>query len=198
MSQAKPDGVTPSQTVGPYFAYGLTPGGKYEWNDAFTNNLVTPDASGERVRVEGTVFDGDGVPIVDCMLEIWQADAHGKYSHPDDTQDRPPTPGFKGFGRVATDESGVFRFTTVKPGSVAGPHGVAQAPHLLVAVFMRGLLIHLLTRLYFPDEPANAADPVLKLVPAERRATLIATKVNDGLEWNVILQGQGETAFFDY
>jgi protocatechuate 3,4-dioxygenase, alpha subunit len=182
--------ATASQTVGPYFRIGL--------EHFYVNDIAPSAAAKDKIAIHGRVIDGDGKPVNDAVLEIWQADAHGKYSHPDDTQDRPPTPGFKGFGRVATDGNGVYGFTTVKPGSVAGPHGVAQAPHLLVAIFMRGLLIHLLTRIYFPDDPANAADPVLKLVPAERRATLIAAKVNDGLEWNVILQGQGETVFFDY
>ncbi|MEO8164876.1 MAG: protocatechuate 3,4-dioxygenase subunit alpha, partial [Betaproteobacteria bacterium] len=124
--------------------------------------------------------------------------AQGKYAHPDDAQEKALTPGFRGFGRVPTDEHGAFRFTTIKPGSVPGPHGLPQAPHLAVAVFMRGLLIHLVTRLYFPGEAENADDPILKLVPAERRQTLIATKSGDGLEWNVILQGKHETVFFDY
>lgn len=182
--------ATASQTVGPYFRIGL--------EHLYVADIAPSAAAGEKIAIHGHVVDGDGKPVNDAVLEIWQADAHGKYSHPDDVQDKPPTPGFKGFGRVATDDNGVFRFKTIKPGCVAGPGGVPQAPHLLVAVFMRGLLKHLLTRIYFPDDPANAADPVLKLVPAERRPTLVASKVNDRLEWNVILQGQGETVFFDY
>ena len=139
MPQAKPDGVTPSQTVGPYFAYGLTPGGKYDWNDAFTNNLVTADTSGERIRVEGTVFDGDGVPIVDCMLEIWQADAQGRFSDPQDKRALPNS-SFKGFGRVGTDAKGGYAFDTIKPGQVADPDGKPQAPHIVLAVFALSLI----------------------------------------------------------
>jgi protocatechuate 3,4-dioxygenase alpha subunit len=182
--------ATASQTVGPFYRIGL--------EHLYVADLAPSAAAGDKLAIHGRVVDGDGKPVNDAILEIWQADAHGKYAHPDDTQDKPLTPGFKGFGRVPTDENGVFRFTTVKPGSVAGPRGMPQAPHLLVAVFMRGLLIHLVTRIYFPEDIANATDPVLNLVPAERRSTLIATKSNDGLEWNVNLQGQGETVFFDY
>jgi protocatechuate 3,4-dioxygenase, alpha subunit len=182
--------ATASQTVGPYFRIGL--------EHLYVADIAPSAAAGDKIAIRGRVVDGDGNPVNDAILEIWQADAHGKYAHPDDAQSKPPTPGFKGFGRVPTDDNGVFRFTTIKPGCAEGPGGMPQAPHLLVAVFMRGLLKHLLTRIYFPDDPVNAADPVLKLVPTERRPTLVATKVNDGLEWNVILQGQGETVFFDY
>ena len=115
MQQAKPDGITPSQTVGPYFAYGLTPNGKYDWNDAFTNNLVTPDTSGERIRIEGQVFDGDGAVVPDCMLEIWQADAQGRFSDPQDKRALPNS-SFKGFGRIGTDANGGYAFDTIKPG----------------------------------------------------------------------------------
>lgn len=182
--------ATASQTVGPFFRIGLEP--------LYIGDLAPSAATGDKLAIRGRVVDGDGKPVNDAVLEIWQADAHGKYTHPDDTQDKPSTPGFKGFGRVASDENGAFRFSTVKPGGVPGPRGMPQAPHLLVAVFMRGLLIHLLTRVYFPDEPDNATDPVLNLVPAQRRSTLIASKSNDGLEWNVVLQGDKETVFFDY
>ncbi len=182
--------ATASQTVGPYFRIGLEHG--------YVADIAPSAAAGDKFAIQGRVIDGDGKPVNDAILEIWQANAHGKYAHPDDVHNKPLTPGFQGFGRVPTDENGVFRFTTVKPGSVAGPHGMPQAPHLLVAIFMRGLLIHLLTRTYFPDDAANADDPVLKLIPAQRRATLIATKSGAGLEWNVILQGDNETVFFDY
>jgi len=182
--------ATASQTVGPFFRIGM--------EHLYVSDLAPSAALDRKIAVHGRVVDGDGKPVNDAILEIWQADAHGKYSHPDDTQDKPSTPGFQGFGRMPTDENGVFRFTTIKPGCVAGPRGEVQAPHLLVAVFMRGLLIHLLTRVYFPDDPANAADLVLNLVPVERRPTLIAKKSSDGLEWNVILQGEGETVFFSY
>lgn len=181
---------TPSQTVGPYLHIGLT------WLNK--DNLAGPEVSGERVTVEGRVLDGDGKPINDAMIEIWQANSHGKYAHPDDPQDRPIEPGFNGFGRIPTDEDGRFRFTTIKPGRVPGPKGEVQAPHLAVSVFARGVIKRLATRMYFPDDPANANDPVLKLVPAERRATLIAGKGREGaLEWNVRIQGGEETVFFD-
>ena len=175
MQQAKPDGITPSQTVGPYFAYGLTPNGKYDWNDAFSNNLVTPDTSGERIRIEGQVFDGDGAVVPDCMLEIWQADAQGRFSDPQDKRALPNS-SFKGFGRVGTDAKGGYAFDTIKPGTVPDPDGKPQAPHIVLAIYARGMLLHIYSRIYFDGEAANAADPVLALVPADRRATLIATR----------------------
>jgi protocatechuate 3,4-dioxygenase alpha subunit len=180
-----------NQTVGPYLHIGLT------W-------LVTPSIAGhgvkgERVTIHGRLLDGNGRGVNDGMVEIWQANAHGKYAHPDDHQKKPLQRGFRGFGRVPTDARGAFRFTTIKPGRVPGPGGRLQAPHLVVSVFMRGLLKHLATRIYFPDEPSNAADPVLKLVPAARRPTLIPRQRSRGvLEWNIVLQGKGETVFFDY
>lgn len=193
-------GITPSQTVGPYFAYGLTPTGKYDWKDTFTNNLVTPDASGERIRLEGRVFDGDGQPIVDSMLEIWQADAQGRYASPADKR-APANASFKGFGRVGTDQDGRYSFETIKPGAVPGPDGAMQAPHILMAVFARGMLRQSYTRIYFADEAANAADPILALVPAERRGTLMAARsMNDGhvvYTFDIHMQGDAETVFFE-
>jgi protocatechuate 3,4-dioxygenase alpha subunit len=182
--------ATASQTVGPFFRIGL--------EHLYVADIAPAAAAGEKISIHGRVIDGDGKPVDDAILEIWQADPNGRYAHPDDVQNKPPTPGFKGFGRVPTDENGAFRFTTVKPGSVAGPRGMPQAPHLLVAVFMRGLLLHLVTRIYFPEDVANATDPVLNLVPAARRSTLIAKKIGDALEWNLILQGENETVFFEY
>ena len=180
--------ATPSQTVGPFFRIGM--------ESLYTPNLA-PKAA-DRIAISGRVFDGDGAPVNDAILEIWQANAHGKYAHPDDARALPMIAGFTGFGRVPTDAQGVFRFSTIKPGPVPGPGGVPQAPHLVVAVFMRGLLIHLLTRVYFPDDRALAADPVLALVPAERRGTLIARPGGAGeLLWDVVLQGDKETVFFD-
>ncbi len=182
---------TPSQTLGPFFSIGL--------RHLIKTDLAGANVSGVRVVIEGRVLDGDGKPVNDAALEIWQANAHGKYAHPADTQDKPLEPGFRGFGRVATDDDGRFRFSTIKPGRVPGPGGVAQAPHLAVLVGMRGLLRHLLTRVYFPDEPSTAEDPVLNLVPAERRGTLIAKHLGGNrFEWNVVLQGDDETVFFDY
>jgi protocatechuate 3,4-dioxygenase alpha subunit len=184
--------ATTSQTVGPYFTIGLTRLKK--------TDLTAPGISGERVTISGRVLDGDGFPVTDCLIEIWQANSHGKYAHPEDDQKKPLEPGFQGYGRIPTDEHGRFSFTTIKPGPVPGPNGKPQAPHIAVSVFMRGLLRRLVTRIYFPDEPANAGDVVLNLVEPERCGTLIAKKsANElgALEWNVILQGLDETVFFD-
>ncbi|MDB5840263.1 MAG: protocatechuate 3,4-dioxygenase subunit alpha [Herminiimonas sp.] len=186
---------TSSQTIGPYLHIGT------DWMN--TPNLAGEQASGERIVIEGRLFDGNANPITDGLIEIWQANAHGKYAHPEDTRDLPLETGFRGFGRVPTDAYGFFRFTTVKPGRVPGPDGKLQAPHISVAIFARGLLKQLTTRLYFPDGEGNADDPVLSMVPAERRATLVARAVaaRPGvLEWNIAIQGdaggQGETVFF--
>jgi protocatechuate 3,4-dioxygenase, alpha subunit len=191
-------GITPSQTVGPYFAIALTPG-DYDWAPTVGNNLVTPDASGERIAIEGRVLDGDAKPVDDAMVEIWQADGAGRYAHPGDARAN-PNAAFKGFGRAGTDESGRYRFDTVKPGVVPGPNG-SQAPHVLLAVFARGMLRHFFTRLYFSDEAGNDADPILRLVPPERRATLIARREDGGTHavyrFDIRLQGENETVFFD-
>lgn len=193
-------GITPSQTVGPYFAYGLTPRGKYDWKDTFGNDLVTPDATGERIRIEGQVLDGDGVPINDCMLEIWQADAQGRYASPTDPRAR-PNAAFQGFGRAPTDGNGRYAFDTVKPGPVPGLNGKMQAPHIVIAVYARGMLRQSYTRIYFADEETNVEDAILALVPAERRETLIAQKsVRDGrtvYTFDVRMQGDAETVFFE-
>lgn len=184
--------ATTSQTVGPFFSIGLTRLNR--------DHLAPPDVSGERVSIEGRVLDGDGKPVPDAILEIWQANAHGKYAHPDDQQDKLVEPEFSGFGRIPTDADGSFRFTTIKPGQVPGPQGKLQAPHLVISVFSRGLLRRLVTRIYFPGEPANADDFALGLIPPERRATLIANRVagrEGALAWNVHLQGPEETVFFD-
>lgn len=183
--------TTSSQTVGPYLHIGLA------W--LVTEDLVEPGTTGDPISIEGRVVDADGAPVDDALIEIWQANAHGRYAHPDDTRDLPLDPGFQGFGRVATDASGGFRFTTVKPGRVPEADGSLQAPHINVTIFMRGMLKQLATRIYFPDEPANAGDPVLALVPPARRGTLIAKRIGErALSWDVVLQGDGETVFFDY
>lgn len=182
--------ATTSQTVGPYLHIGLT------W--LITEDLAPEGVAGERVRISGRVLDGDGRPVNDALVEIWQANAAGRYAHPLDQQPKPLEAKFRGFGRSATDGEGRFRFRTVKPGRVPGPGGRLQAPHIAVNVFMRGLLKQLVSRIYFPGEAANAEDPVLALVPPERRHTLIARAVAAGeLEWNVVLQGEDETVFFD-
>lgn len=179
-----------SQTIGPYLRIGL------EW--MVIEDMAPQGIAGQRVRIEGKVIDGDGKPVNDAAVEVWQANSHGKYASPEDDQEKPLESGFRGYGRSLTDDSGAFRFRTIKPGRVPGPDGQLQAPHLVVTIFMRGLLKQLVTRVYFPDEPSNADDPVLKLVPPERRATLIAKKSGDALEWNVNLQGKHETVFFDF
>jgi protocatechuate 3,4-dioxygenase, alpha subunit len=183
--------ATPSQTVGPFFSIGLEP--------LKTENLAAANVSGEHITIAGRVLDGDGNPVPDAMLEIWQANARGKYAHPADTQHKAAEDTFSGYGRVPTNDSGAFRFTTVKPGAVPGPNGKMQAPHLVISVFMRGLLNRLVTRIYFPHEAANEHDSVLGLIEPARRATLIArkTKTPGVLEWNVILQDADETVFFD-
>jgi protocatechuate 3,4-dioxygenase alpha subunit len=185
--------ATASQTVGPFFHIGLEKLG--------ITDLAKSAAGKERVSIQGRVLDGEGKPVNDALIEIWQANDQGKYAHPDDPQDKALDAGFKGFGRAATGDNGEFRFVTLKPGRVPGPRGALQAPHLVVAVFMRGLLKHLVTRIYFAHDHANAEDPVLKRVPVERRHTLMAREPAGGqgaLEWNVILQGKDETVFFDY
>src|ERR1051326_3165203 len=169
-------GITPSQTVGPYFHYGLAPR-DYDFSEVFHNNLVTPDASGERIRIEGRVFDADGKGINDSMVEVWQADSAGRYAHPADRRAL-PNASFKGFGRVATDANGAYSFETIKPGAVPGPNGGAQAPHIASAVFSRGRRRHLYTRIFFPEEAKTAAARTLPRVPAAPRATLIAKRAD--------------------
>jgi len=191
-------GITPSQTVGPYFHYGLTPY-DYDFSVVFGNNLVTPDASGERIRIEGRIIDGDGQGINDSLVEIWQADSAGRYAHPADRRAL-PNASFKGFGRCDTDKDGGYSFETVKPGAVPGPNGAPQAPHIGVIVFSRGMLRHVYTRIYFSDEK-NDADPILAAVPADRRSTLIAKRADRNghavYTLDIRLQGDGETVFFD-
>jgi protocatechuate 3,4-dioxygenase, alpha subunit len=180
-----------SQTVGPYLHIGLS------WLN--TSRIARPGEKGERVAIQGRLVDGDGIGVSDGLVEIWQADAAGKYARAEDRQSKGRRKGFRGFGRIPTDDQGRFRFTTIKPGRVAGPGGKLQAPHLNVTIFMRGLLKQLSTRIYFPDDPANAQDPLLRLVPPARRPTLIARRKAKGLlEWNIVLQGRDETVFFDF
>ena len=158
-ARAKPNkGITPSQTVGPYFAYGLTSNGKYDWNDAFSNNLVTSDTSASASASRAGCSTATAQPVPDCMLEIWQADAQGRFSDPQDKRALPNS-SFKGFGRCGTDANGGYAFDTIKPGAVPDPDGKPQAPHLVLAVFARGMLLHLYTRIYFGGEAANATDP---------------------------------------
>jgi len=186
--------LTPPQTVGPFFHGGML--------HETQNVLVTPDTRGERIRIEGRVYDGDRAPVSDAVVEIWQANAAGRYRHPVDQRDVTLDPAFIGFGRAGTDAEGFFWFETVRPGTVPFVAEGDQAPHLNVSVFARGLLHHLSTRLYFRDETATAADPVLHHVPDVRRPTLIAAPaVIDGKKvyrFDIILQGDGETVFFEF
>ena len=187
--------LTSSQTVGPFFAPALLR------EDARRNVLTRPETAGERMRIEGRVLDGDGVPVPDALVEIWQANAHGRYNHPADQGPAPLDPSFFGFGRSGTAENGSYWFETVKPGPVPFDGERLQAPHICVTVFARGLLNHLVTRLYFEDEPTNAGDPVLQRVPEDRRATLVARRESGGAmvvyRFDIVLQGTGETAFFN-
>jgi protocatechuate 3,4-dioxygenase alpha subunit len=189
---------SPSQTVGPYFAQGLLRKG----DSVFTNVLVTEKTEGERIRIEGRVTDGDGQPIEDALLEIWQANSHGRYLHPLDEQDKPLDPAFMGHGRAATDTGGSYWFETIKPGAVPGPNNGRQAPHINVIVFARGMLSHAFTRIYFEDEAANQDDCVLTSIedPAHRN-TLVATREEtEGTiiyRFDIQFQGENETAFFD-
>ena len=191
-------GITPSQTVGPFFAYALTPTA-YSLTALAGADLVTPDTVGEPIVIEGRVFDGAGDPVPDCFLELWQADGAGRY--PGQHGARLNT-SFKGFGRCEVDKSGAYRFHTVKPGPVPGIDGRMQAPHINVGLFARGILRRMFTRIYFADETANDGDAILALVPADRRQTLIARR--DGTAegtpryvFDVHLQGDNETVFFE-
>jgi protocatechuate 3,4-dioxygenase, alpha subunit len=183
---------TPGQTVGPFFALGLD---RPEWSDLTRNN-----PAGERIVIEGRVLDGDGAPVPDALLELWQANAAGRYDHVADEQaDKKLDPNFLGYGRVATDAQGRFQIKTIKPGPVPGRGNALQAPHIGVAFFARGLLRQLYTRIYFADEPANAADPLLSAIDDDSaRQSLIARRAEGGAyRFDIILQGDGETAFLD-
>jgi protocatechuate 3,4-dioxygenase alpha subunit len=183
--------LTPSQTVGPYLAIALLSG-------VITPNVVDP-ADPRAMRIHGTLLDGAGEPVPDGLVEIWQANAAGRYAHPaDDREEIPLEDGFRGFGRSGTVDRGRFSFVTVKPGRVPWPEGGLQAPHLLVGVFARGLLKRVATRMYFPDEvDANAEDPVLSRLDADAGATLVAVPEGDGsLRFDIRLQGDGHTTLF--
>jgi protocatechuate 3,4-dioxygenase, alpha subunit len=181
---------TPSQTVGPFFSIGLSGSPPAE--------LVgqhDPDA----LRLAGVVYDGEGEPVIDAVVEIWQANRAGRYDHPEDTREELELEdGFRGFGRCGTNGEGRYEFVTVKPGPVPSPEGGLQAPHILVSVFARGLLKRVATRVYFPDEAeANEADPVLSSVEDQaQRSALVATAENGGLRFDIHLQGESQTAFF--
>lgn len=181
---------TPSQTVGPFFHLGLTHGES-------VGRIAGEAVSGEHIRLRFRVLDGDGSPVPDAMIELWQADSEGHYCHPEDPR---PNSAFLGYGRLPTDEHGTCTFETIKPGSIAAPDGHTQAPHVNVSVFARGLLKRLATRIYFAQERLNNEDPILALVPENRRQTLVAKRDESEPDlWNfaVRLRGQDETVFFD-
>ena len=182
--------LTPSQTAGPYLSIGML--------DDFIGPSLVAEDDPRAIRIRGQVLDGAGDPVPDGMVEIWQANAAGRYAHPADTrEDVPLEEGFGGFGRSGTADGGWFELVTVKPGPVPAPDGRPQAPHLVVGVFARGLLKRLVTRLYFPDEEeANAADPVLSGLEEDERATLVARHEDGALRFDIRLQGDGQTTFF--
>jgi protocatechuate 3,4-dioxygenase, alpha subunit len=182
----------PSQTVGPFFHLGCT-------QHQSVGTLVSADTKGERIQLICRVFDGDGTAVPDAMIELWQANAEGRYNHPEDLQDQNLN-SFRGFGRLATNDEGVCTFTTVKAGQVPANDGTPQASHINVSVFARGVLARLATRIYFAGDPAISSDPVLALVPPERRNTLLARKnPEQPHEWHfdIHLCGEHETVFFD-
>jgi len=189
--------LTASQTVGPFFHDSLMRAG------AQCDALATSATDGVRIRVEGRVLDGDGAAVPDALLEVWQANSHGRYNHPADQRDLPLDPAFTGYGRIATQGDGKFCFTTIKPGPVPFDRRRIQAPHISVVVLGRGLLNHLYTRIYFEDESLTAVDPVLQRIPPDRRATLIAkrTSAEPGRDvvyrLDIVLQGANETVFFE-
>ena len=190
---------TPSQTVWPFFHLGMV---RAEWADLTAGH--PPSAlGGEKIAIEGRVIDGDGAPVPDAIIELWQANAAGRYNHPDDRQaDKPLDPHFRGFGRVATDPEGRFRVVTIKPGPVPGRGNALQAPHINIALFARGLLKHLFTRIYFADESGNASDPLLTSIEDETaRRTLLAQRIAASspalYRFDFVLQGENETAFLD-
>ena len=193
---------TPSQTIGPFFAYGLTPK-DYGRHDIATNILVGGGTAGERIVIEGRVLDGAREPVPDAMIEIWQANSAGRYAHPaDGREDFALDRDFQGFGRAHTGDDGGFYLETIKPGRVPGTGNSLQAPHIGLIVFARGMLSHAYTRLYFADEAqANEEDPLLNSIDTERRGTLIAAKedLDSGplYRLDIHLQGEKETVFLD-
>jgi protocatechuate 3,4-dioxygenase alpha subunit len=210
-------GQTPWQTVGPFFHYGLPWKGGADLvgqSDLGARPELAPDAhyvlatpprrgpiAGERITVVGKVFDADGTPVPDALIEIWQANAQGRYNSPnDDRADLPLDSTFIGFGRAATADDGSFRFLTLLPGATPGPGNSQQAPHIAVGVLGRGLLKRLVTRLYFDSHPLNELDPILALVAPARRGTLLASaSADDASVWrfDIRLGGDDETVFFD-
>lgn len=187
-------GITPSQTVGPFFGPALLRDEQ--------RILTGPQTAGERIRIEGRVTDGDGAAAPDALVEIWQANSYGRYNHPLDQREAVLDAAFTGYGRAGTDDDGRFWFETVRPGAVPFDDTRWQSPHMLVTVLARGLLRHAVTRLYFADDPTLNGDPVLQLVPSERRSTLLARPVagaaSTTYRFDIVLHGDGETVFFAF
>jgi protocatechuate 3,4-dioxygenase alpha subunit len=191
--------LTPSQTVGPFFHDCLLRA------DACCDSLASESTEGVHIRVEGRVLDGDGAGVPDAVIETWQANHQGRYHHAAGGRNRPHEPSFLGSGRIGTDETGHFAFATIKPGAVPETNGRTQAPHIAISVFARGLLNHLSTRMYFEDESFNAGDQILSLVPEERQGTLMARLLaapsgrdaRPVYQFDIVLQGSGETVFFE-
>lgn len=187
-TEANVSGPTPSQTIGPFWHPALP------WADG---PEVVAAGDPAAITLRGSIVDGAGVEVSDALVEIWQADDAGRFDHDADPRGREKRPGFRGFGRSRCDNpAGEFFFRTVKPGPLPCPDGRIEAPHIDVTIFARGILQHLITRIYFPDEPANATDPVLSALPADRRQTLIATPDGAGYRFDIHLQGAQETVFF--
>jgi protocatechuate 3,4-dioxygenase, alpha subunit len=188
-------GLTSTQTVGPFFGPALLR------EDAHCPVLAGPDTPGDRIRIEGRVLDGDGAPVPDALLELWQADASGHYHHPVDRRTEAADPTFSGYGRTGTDDNGCYWFETIKPGAVPFDTQRTQAPHIVLTVMSRGMLNHAVTRIYFDDEPTTSDDPILGYVLPPRRATLLAKREqSDGqvlYRFDIVLQGAGETVFFN-
>lgn len=183
-------GTTPSQTIGPFFAL---PDG-IPWPDG--PDVVDADTPGA-ITVRGLVLDGEGNPVPDAVVETWQADEQGRFNHPDDP--RGASTSFRGFGRSGTHPDGEFRIRTVKPAALPTPDGKVEAPHINVSVLARGLLHRVVTRIYFPDEQqANEADPVLSAVDGSRRSTLVAVAEPEAYRFDIRLQGDDETVFFEF
>jgi protocatechuate 3,4-dioxygenase alpha subunit len=187
--------LTPSQTIGPFYFGTLINGYKHD--------LAPAGVAGERIEIVLRLHDAEGAIVPDGLFEIWQANSHGRYNHPDDRRNLPLDANFEGYGRASTWTDGCSHFSTVKPGRVPWPHGGAggggmQAPHINISIFARGVLNRLATRLYFDDDPANAEDPVLKMIEPARRATLIAKRDASGI-WRlpIFIGGANETVFFD-
>ena len=212
-------GQTPWQTTGPFFHFGMPwKGGADLTGDSALGSrpdLIQPQhdyaiaqkpsdrasTQGQRIEIFGHVWDNKGSPIIDCLIEIWQANAAGRYAHPEDRRDEVARdPAFLGFGRTASDRDGGYRFRTIRPGRVPGPGNTLQAPHIALGIMGPGFLKRLSTRIYFPDTPENAEDPILNIVPEERRSTLISINPPNAPNlycFDIRLGGANETVFFD-